>query len=450
MLAVPCPACGAPCRVNLETPDVVACEKCGRRGAPPEAASARIRGAAEVLARSDDRERQLHGFARSIASGRGLAIYLVVVGISAAWAMVLVVGMQAPMIAAHLGVLGLPAVAAVLSFGVALPGLLGIRRKQKFLRQLLAAAPPLRAGEAAACRVCGGPVEGLGVVRCSYCRSDNVVDHRVMDRAGEVQAGELQDLSSALSSHSMDLRETGARGLIVTFTLSYFLIPYVTARYGDELLDQVRWSVAADVRYELRARYGDACLTQKPGSEGALLEQVHPSWVVGKSRRGHTAIGVAHHPVYGDVAVHQSSMETLEGYCVYDARAVPPPPAPRPPPPTTGPVAEALATRLTGAQRAKRCVELVQFEIDCHYKIDLPGAEAGAAERKRFVDARVASCVGGAASYAWRDEALGCFIALTAPDAGGQACRGMPDCLVGVLRARPPPLQPITPSFEPK
>lgn len=214
MITTRCPECGKPAELSLASPDHMSCAACGYAGPPPGDTPGRLREAAGALEGLDRAQRQLSGFSRRIlgaASTRTIVFLLTAAGVSLPFALCLASATSAQLSRAgtvHLGhaVTWLVCASPLLFMaGFALVGNAWIGRKIGALRLRLAATPPPRPGEPAACHVCGGPVTSSGAEafsRCGYCGADNLVLPEVLHRRVDAAVADVADFAASVRGQS--------------------------------------------------------------------------------------------------------------------------------------------------------------------------------------------------------------------------------------------------------
>lgn len=205
MLSVACPSCGAPAPVSLATPDLIACDACHHRGPPGPELSRELRAAAEALWQADAADRQLTGAQRlNVASARSYFVFLFV-GLGAvllplallAGGCVALFGTTESFEPASLLFILVGTLPLGLGLGASFMALRHVHRRGVALAERCAAVPPSAEGQPARCHVCGGPLEvhaKQGIVRCGFCRADNVVSRSILSRLGakrQARVGQL-------------------------------------------------------------------------------------------------------------------------------------------------------------------------------------------------------------------------------------------------------------------
>jgi hypothetical protein len=254
LLVTTCPRCGKPTPARLASPREILCAACGYDGPPNEAEGKTIEAAREYVLAQNANARQLDE-ARVNALQRNspalFAILFAAVSVPSAYMLAgrlhNLTGWRArgPGYATALGSLILFGI----SCGVGISGFLRIKRNQDRLRTAFAANPPVRDGEPASCRVCGGPLPvGGPVVRCTFCETDNYADLAVISKLAARQAHDAAE-------HERALEATIAFAQSVTTveqkrTLYYTLLVPVIALWPLSVLTQIllRISWSADNR----------------------------------------------------------------------------------------------------------------------------------------------------------------------------------------------------------
>ena len=195
MLTSRCPQCGASCPVALARPTELRCRACGFTGSPDAKVVAELQAGSAALLGLDVRHRQLSSLKQRelvrarVYQGWFLGIWLAALLASFGWAafgaMIVTdeaASPMAPMVWFGNGLLFLTPL--VLNFAVGFYARTKMERRYQRLLAGAAAAPPVVAGEAARCRLCGGPVVATRelVARCGFCGADNVVAEAVVAR----------------------------------------------------------------------------------------------------------------------------------------------------------------------------------------------------------------------------------------------------------------------------
>lgn len=223
MLAIECPRCGRPTRVELYRPDQLRCLACHYQGPPGTHARTAIDSAARLLGTVDVRQRQLSERQRRTLSRMrqfrwlllGLLVFgLVVLAPCALCGLVFLTGREAP----------IPAIACASPFlFLATTGgavVLWSFRNGRRLENACAALPPDVEGEPAACHVCGGALEADidagGFVRCTFCAADNLVARDILARQARRKVGEVGRLDEEVKHQATSVGlESGVSCVVV-------------------------------------------------------------------------------------------------------------------------------------------------------------------------------------------------------------------------------------------
>ncbi len=169
----------------------MSCAACGYQGPPPAESAHSLRTAAQIVFQSDVRSRQFSAALRSkLASAdrrrqRYLLVFILVALPITLFSMVMALGIAVDDdTEGNLFMGSLIALAWIATVGSGALGLALVLRRQRQLVEACAARPPQAPGEPAACHICGAPLAGgvEGVVRCTFCGADNLVDPRVLAR----------------------------------------------------------------------------------------------------------------------------------------------------------------------------------------------------------------------------------------------------------------------------
>ena len=214
--AVSCAGCGAPASISLAHADEVRCGHCGDVRAPEAAVAKRLADGQEALDAVAESVRQLSRTRLRAMHKADNALLLFAGGLG-----LLLLASPVYLGGGLLGLLnndvesmlfGCACTNMLLSLCVLVP--LTWRRMWSRRRELVlaaAAAPPLRDGGAARCRLCGGDLEALAagaidaVVRCSYCDADNLVSSDALAlRASHVEA-DHDDLVATIRDKSRQI-----------------------------------------------------------------------------------------------------------------------------------------------------------------------------------------------------------------------------------------------------
>lgn len=258
--------------------------------------------------------------------------YAIVAAVVAVWSSTIAGSCQPRELAKHeLAGNVLPTSAAVIALIVALPALVSMVRTARKLHGATLAVPPLRPGEPAACRVCGGPIGRIdGVVRCDYCHADNVIDAKILARAGERRADAMKDDVEALQERADDIGQTSMVGIIFNLSLCAFAVPMVTVLFGMNALEHAGFaSHTRFTRYECGADPHLHC-ANRPGVHVRSEEScVSTGTIEASSMVGHNFAGAKQRVVaaernwfFGEVVVLDppnlwgGAIEATDGSCV--------------------------------------------------------------------------------------------------------------------------------------
>jgi hypothetical protein len=187
---------------------------------------AEVQAASAIVARGAARERQIRGSLRSVvARGQSYGFFtalLGVVGIApiGLFTAVMILGVavgddstgDAFMVSAIL--LALLASLALVVLATRL-----VMTRQRALERAFSAVPPAAPGEAAACHVCGGELAARaeGVVRCTYCATDNIVRPAVLARLESTRAGAFASLGEAVTKKLAELQQATFSAGVISF-----------------------------------------------------------------------------------------------------------------------------------------------------------------------------------------------------------------------------------------
>lgn len=223
MLSTACPACGAPVPLSLASPDVVACEACGRQSAAPPELRQRLHAARALVFGVDVRLRQLSLAQRKSLEGahRQRRVFWIVSGVLLLpfliWAAGGIGAALEPFDPTNeFGVGGLiltlgPLVMFV-GFTVVMAG--QIRKRQRALELACAARPLPGSASLAACHVCGAPLATTAgaIARCAHCEADNLVDPRVLARLSAQQSAGAGALEMEVEHHASSASKEAGLG----------------------------------------------------------------------------------------------------------------------------------------------------------------------------------------------------------------------------------------------
>lgn len=250
MIAAACPRCGHVVEASLARGDTMSCGACCYTGPLPSATRVALEQAHAALAVVREEERQLSR-AQRVALGQaqggvgclGLLSGLLVLTLFVGPALTLLFALamwwdDEPRLAQVLMIAALPTL---------LLGVLTLALVRRFRRHARAkvqvacvATAPRTPGEPATCRVCGGPVVSIGaqsVVRCGYCRSDNIVSAEALATPAARRAHELSALAQQVQREARALGElplwelgwtlaimVAAPALTVVWVIGYFVV----------------------------------------------------------------------------------------------------------------------------------------------------------------------------------------------------------------------------------
>lgn len=290
-----------------------------------------------VLGQSAARDRQFRGLrGAAAASASGTVTTLVAATACIATLSAVFARKLAPSSSPHPWII--PAFAVLLTLLVAAPALMATLRTGRRLRDVARALPPLSPGEPSACRVCGGPVRGMGVVRCPFCASDNVVDAAVLARAGEAQRDEAYDLEEEVRAQSAALSEARGLGLPMLVALALFPVPILANWWAEPIARQIDfpvpkgsalyhldetgaepWSPPEAPPHELCVRTLDrGSLCPEPRAGCVPAGTVPVEWLVGKTTTsGRRLVAVHDNAVLGIVVEGEDGVRHVAtGTCV--------------------------------------------------------------------------------------------------------------------------------------
>lgn len=179
--------------------------------------NAQLREAATALWAMDEGDRQLSASQRY--NLRAARSNLFVLGVVLVLVLVPLFGFAGSCSVLALSVDGgIQPMTLVMILGGSLPFLLGmgasilalrhVRNRGKALAERCAALPPANQGEPARCHVCGGFLEVAqkqGVVRCGFCRADNLVSDDVLGRMTARRELEVGQIREQVVSHARAL-----------------------------------------------------------------------------------------------------------------------------------------------------------------------------------------------------------------------------------------------------
>lgn len=205
------------------------CGGCGFQGPPPPEDAARLARAQQIVQEANVRERQLGPLQTRMLTSE-LALNLLY-AVAAALALVpylccvwLVITVGTERGDYLTSVVAVFPVALLLVFVAS--GFFFLRARLKKIRVSLMSLPPLEAGHAASCRLCGGDIQVgdvRAVVRCSYCDADNLVDPAWLRSQERARDATLDSFEADVGSQARIARQafrSAWRGLAVAFVLA--------------------------------------------------------------------------------------------------------------------------------------------------------------------------------------------------------------------------------------
>ncbi len=218
MITAACPRCGHAVEVSLARGDAVVCGACRYAGPLPSTARVALEQAHAALAAVREEERQLSR-AQRLALGQAQGGVGCLGVLSGVLILTLFVG---PALTLLFGLAmwwdDEPALAQVVILAAVPTLALGVltlvlvrrfrRRARSKVQAACAATAPSTPGEPATCRVCGGPVVPSGtqsVVRCGYCRSDNIVSVEALALPVARRARDLSALAQQVQREARTL-----------------------------------------------------------------------------------------------------------------------------------------------------------------------------------------------------------------------------------------------------
>lgn len=251
MLSATCPSCGKPAPVSLAEPDVLACRACGFSGSTPPEVSRELRAAALALEAAADRDRQLTNVQRTALTSS--APYVVIVALVIVWALLPTLFVAYAMAASSRDpAMWFAFIVAPTAVGAALL-LVWFVRRRRALQTACAAQPPRADGEACTCRVCGGSLSAgsTGVVRCAYCRTDNIVAPDVVVRAAKSRVPALAAYEARVRRELTSIGGATIRAAVVGL-VGALVMPFVGGMFAilSSLLAAKMVRYAADSRTE--------------------------------------------------------------------------------------------------------------------------------------------------------------------------------------------------------
>lgn len=154
---------------------------------------------------------------------------------------------------------------------------LRVERAQARLRAACAALPPERRGEAARCRVCGGPLPaGTAVIRCPFCATDNFSGPTVLGALGEHETSDVLGYELALSRAEALTRSVTFREQTVALVVAV-AVPVVAA-WPMATLTQILLRIALPtndrIHYELSMTREGECVGRASDGSGFVLSEL--------------------------------------------------------------------------------------------------------------------------------------------------------------------------------
>ena len=221
-----CPRCGSEIACSVATADLIRCRYCLFEGPPAPEVTAALRQAGVILLGRDERERQLDerrmGTWKAVKSAERSFLGLTMGGA------VLIVALAVLMICSLIfegyteenfltrAYAPLVSVWAASVSVITLVAFIAMRRKRRTFEVAMAGAPGLLLGDPARCHACGGDLrgaEGDAVVRCSYCRSDNIVAPAVLKFASQRRETRLDRFEQSLAGRATVLQRWTKAGV---------------------------------------------------------------------------------------------------------------------------------------------------------------------------------------------------------------------------------------------
>ncbi|MFK7988911.1 MAG: hypothetical protein AB8I08_23030 [Sandaracinaceae bacterium] len=211
MLSVRCPQCGKPAPVDLSAPGSLRCDACHYLGEPDPEARERIQAAASLLGEMSANRRQL-GTLAGRALGSGTIRTLLYLTLAAVLGLPLLLFAGFFILEASWLLALLASIPVLFLLVLSVIGFLALRRSFAKLARACAARPPSAPGEAAKCHVCGASLAASeGVVRCGFCRSDNLLGADATDRVEALHDEATADLSQAVRDRADAVAATWRR-----------------------------------------------------------------------------------------------------------------------------------------------------------------------------------------------------------------------------------------------
>lgn len=223
---VRCAGCGATVRVSIVATGQ-RCIHCGAAVVVPGEIRARVAAATALVQGVADDAKRVASLQSSLLGAESTALSLVVGlllvacggfhGFASIWAVVDKGWDDAPPTRVFAPLAGL---AAGIAVTVAAKALQAYARRR--LTRVFAAAPPGDGAPHGACHLCGGPLPAAihpsgAVVDCAYCRAQNVLARRDVERA-------VAGARRALSEHVGDMHAATKRFRVVTMLTGFGLL----------------------------------------------------------------------------------------------------------------------------------------------------------------------------------------------------------------------------------
>ncbi|MGE0326714.1 MAG: hypothetical protein AB7S68_30585 [Polyangiaceae bacterium] len=214
MLAAKCPNCGATSPISLELPDLLDCSYCAYQGPLPPHIEQEVVAAREALWAMQAQRRQLSVRRFQAVAGVERARWLAQLSFGFVTAVLLCCGGGGAvaylltvrrLTLAQAPILGFAIVPLVFSVSVSALLFWWLKRRERRVRQIIAALPPAAPGHPARCHVCGGPVKAEArkpISRCGYCHADNLMAADVMREAAGQQVAVFSAMAQAVRQES--------------------------------------------------------------------------------------------------------------------------------------------------------------------------------------------------------------------------------------------------------
>lgn len=262
MLVTPCPNCGKPTPARLASPDALRCSACGYAGPPPPTARAAIVAARSHLENRDVRARQISSLVRRTSLGWRTALLIGTFVLSSLPTLGFVAIVMAHLVRPEQRQLDYATTwsaffSLFIGWSVGAVLLAKHRRDQAAIRRAIAAVPALRAGDPAACRVCGADLPAGGaIVRCAFCGTDNYADDKTIRRLDAREANDVAAFEEDLRVETASTAErmaSASRSLLVAalvmpvgvlLVVSVALAP-LAARVESTLDESTKYTSAA-------------------------------------------------------------------------------------------------------------------------------------------------------------------------------------------------------------